>query len=58
MLANVAEKYKVFPDVRNILIAKSLSFLNENLKSADDVFTFMMEARKDFSENGLEMFYD
>ena len=58
MLANVAEKYKVFPDVRNILINKSLSFLNENLKSADDVFTFMMEAKKDFSDNGLELFYD
>ena len=57
-VANVADKYKVFPDVRNILITKSLSFLNENLKSADDVFTFMMEAKKDFSDNGLELFYD
>ena len=57
-VANVADKYKVFPDVRNILTNKSLSFLNENLKSADDVFTFMMEAKKDFSDNGLELFYD
>ena len=57
-VANVADKYKVFPDVRNILITKSLSFLNENLKSADDVFTFMMEAKKDFSDNGLQLFYD
>ena len=57
-VANAADKYKVFPDVRNILITKSLSFLNENLKSADDVFTFMMEAKKDFSDNGLELFYD
>ena len=57
-VANVADKYKVFPDVRNILITKSLSFLNENLKSANDVFTFMMEAKKDFSDNGLELFYD
>ena len=57
-VANVADKYKVFPDVRNILINKSLSFLNESLKSANDVFTFMIEAKKDFSEDGLEMFYD
>ena len=57
-VANVADKFKVFPDVRNLLIDKSLSFLDKNLKSANDVFSFMIEAKTDFAENGLELLYD
>ena len=57
-VTNVADKFKVFPNVRNLLIDKSLSFLDKNLKSANDVFSFMIEAKTDFAENGLELFYD
>ena len=57
-VANVADKFKVFPDVRNLLIDKSLSFLDNNLKSANDAFSFMIEAKTDFAENGLELLYD
>ena len=55
---NVADKFKVFPNVRDLLIDKSLSFLDDNLKSANDVFSFLIEAKTDFAENELELFYD
>ena len=55
--ATVADTFKAFEDVKNLLINKSLAFIDRTMNDVDDVFSFMLEAKQDNPENGLELFH-
>ena len=57
-VALAAERFRAFEDVKDVLTKKSIEFIDQTMKSADDVFAFMIEAKLNVPENGFELFYD
>ena len=56
--AILANKYKAFDGVQEMLITKNLDFLDKTMKSANDVISLMLETDSDYPENGLRVFRD
>ena len=57
-VATVADRFKAFADIQQMLINKNLAFLERTMKSADDVISFLIETNHDFPENGVKMLID
>ena len=58
IVATIADRYKAFEDIQQMLINKNLAYLERTMKSANDVISFMIETKNDFPENGVEMLID
>ena len=56
--ASIADKYRAFEDIQQMLINKNLAYLERTMKSANDVISFMIETKNNFPENGVEMLVD
>ena len=56
--ATVADKYKYFDGVQEMLVNKNLNFLDRTMKTASDVISFMDETNNDHPENGLKLLFD
>ena len=53
-----AKNYSVFKDVSKILMAKCDTFLAETLKTAEDVFSFMLQSKETFPIFDSELLQD
>ena len=58
IVATVANRYKAFEDIQEILMSKNVAYLEKTMKSANDVISFLIETRNDFPENGVEVLID
>ena len=58
IVATIADRYKAFEDIQEILMSKNVAYLEKTMKSANDVISFLIETRNDFPENGVEMLID
>ena len=56
--ATVADKYKNFDQVQEMLVNKNLNFLDRTMKTASDVISLMVETNNDHPENGLKLLHD
>ena len=58
IVATIADRYKAFEDIQEILMNKNVAYLEKTMKSPNDVISFMIATKNDFPENGLEMLVD
>ena len=58
IVATIADRYKAFEDIQEILMSKNVAYLEKTMTSANDVISFLIETRNDFPENGVEMLID
>ena len=56
--ATTAKQYIAFGDVAKTLNAKCKVFLNQSLRSAEDVYSFIDKIRKEFPEFDMEILFD
>ena len=56
--AAIAKNYSVFEDVYKMLMAKCGTFLAESLKTAEDVFSFMLQSKESYPEADPELLHE
>ena len=56
--ATTAKHYATFEDVSKTLTSKCQLFMRQSLRSAEDVYSFIVKIRKEFPEFDMEVLFD